>query len=225
MKSTRTRGIVLRRTNYGEADRIVLFLTPEHGLLSVIARGVRREKSKLAGGIELFGVCDVTLHTGKGDLAILTSARLETYFSEIIKDYHRLEFGYEAMKHIRRVAETIDDGTFYSLLEQTLQMLNKTDISLAIIKTWFWLQLAILLGTGVNLHTDDEGLVLKEAARYEFDTVHMALHVTETGRFTSRHIKLLRLLSARSPEVGTQVQDVHELIDDCLWLAERAVAH
>lgn len=48
-----TRAIVLRRTNYGETDRILNLLTPE-GKKSVLAKGVRREKSKLAGGIELF---------------------------------------------------------------------------------------------------------------------------------------------------------------------------
>jgi len=53
MKITKTKAIVLRRTNYGEADRIIQFITPV-GKISAIAKGVRREKSRLAGGIELF---------------------------------------------------------------------------------------------------------------------------------------------------------------------------
>ena len=60
MKTYRTRAIVLRRTNYGEADRVVQLLTVE-GRRSVMARGVRKEKSKLAGGIELFAVSDVVI--------------------------------------------------------------------------------------------------------------------------------------------------------------------
>jgi len=74
MKTERTRAVVLRRTNYGEADRIVQLLTPV-GRRSVMARGVRKEKSKLAGGIELFAVSDVVLGQGKGDLGVVTSAR------------------------------------------------------------------------------------------------------------------------------------------------------
>lgn len=225
MKTNRTRGIVLRRTNYGEADRIVLFLTPEYGLVSAIARGVRREKSKLAGGIELFAVCDVTFYQGKSDLAILTSARLETFFGEIIKDYQRLQFSYEVMKQIRRAAETVDEEAFFLLLKQALGALNDTSCLLAITKTWFWIQLAILLGAGVNLQTDDEGNRLAEDETYEFDAAHMSLRKKANGRFTSRHIKLLRLISAQSPKVVAQVQGVDELIDDCLWLAERQVAH
>lgn len=53
MKTYRTQAVVLRRTNYGEADRILQLLTPD-GRRSVMARGVRKEKSKLAGGVELF---------------------------------------------------------------------------------------------------------------------------------------------------------------------------
>ena len=75
MKTIRTRAIVLRRTNFGEADRILQLLTPE-GRRSVMAKGVRREKSKLAGGIELFAITDVVLGEGRGDLGILTSAQL-----------------------------------------------------------------------------------------------------------------------------------------------------
>ena len=60
MKTYRTQAVVLRRTNYGEADRILQLLTPD-GRRSVMARGVRKEKSKLAGGIELFAVSDVVI--------------------------------------------------------------------------------------------------------------------------------------------------------------------
>jgi DNA repair protein RecO (recombination protein O) len=83
MKTHRTQAIVLRRTNYGEADRILQLLTPE-GRRSVMARGVRREKSKLAGGIELFAISDVLLGEGKGELGILTSARLVHFYNHII---------------------------------------------------------------------------------------------------------------------------------------------
>ena len=69
MKTERMRAIVLRRTNYGEADRILQLLTPE-GRRSVMAKGVRREKSKLAGGIELFALTDVVIGQGRGELGI-----------------------------------------------------------------------------------------------------------------------------------------------------------
>ena len=58
MKSETTEAIVLRRTNYGEADRIIQFSTPL-GHRSAMARGVRKSRSKLAGGVELLSLSQV----------------------------------------------------------------------------------------------------------------------------------------------------------------------
>lgn len=223
MTTFRTKAIVLRRTNYGEADRILQLLTPEHGKVSVIARGVRREKSKLAGAVELFAVSDVTVSSGRGELGILTSARLDTFFGKILEDYDRLQFGYEAVKQIDRAATTVEEEAFYRLLEQALIALNTSEIDLRVIKTWFFLQLAILLGVGANLATDMSGEKLVEGERYSFSENDESFVMDARGRFTSGHIKLLRILSAHGPAVAMQVKNFDELIGDCLWLAERGV--
>lgn len=225
MSTLRTKAIVLRRTNYGEADRIVQLLTPERGKVSVIARGVRREKSRLAGGIELFARCDVTVAAGKGELGILTSARLEVFYRHILQDFERLDFGYQAIKQVAKATDHLDEPAFFDLLDQTFASLNDPEVPLPLIKTWFWLQLAILLGVGLNLATDNNGMKLVEDAQYNFDGEHAVLSFQPGGRFTSQHIKLLRLLSAQPPKVAAGVRGVDELIDECLWLAERAVAH
>ena len=76
----RTKALVLRRTNYGEADRIINFLT-EQGVIAAIAKGVRKEKSKLAGSVELFTLSDVTLHKGLNNkLCVLTSAKMLEHY-------------------------------------------------------------------------------------------------------------------------------------------------
>jgi DNA repair protein RecO (recombination protein O) len=224
VRTTRTKAIVLRRTNYGEADRIIQLLTPENGVMSVMAKGVRREKSRLAGGIELFATCDVTVGTGKGDLGILTAARMDRFYSFIMRDYDRLQFGYDAIKQVAGVAATIDEPAFYELLEQTFGALDDVGIDVRLIKTWFWLQLAILLGIGVNLATDANGMKLVEDAQYNFSEFDHGFVFNNNGQFTSEHIKLLRILSAQSPKVASHVGGVNDLVNDCLWVAERAVA-
>lgn len=225
MKPIKTKVIVLRRTNYGEADRILQLLTPEYGKLSVIAKGVRREKSKLAGGIELFAVCDVSIIAGKGDMGTLTSARLDTFYSHIMEEYDRLQFGYEAIKQVGRAAEAVSEPAFFELLHTTFASLDNTEINDKITETWFWLQLAILLGVGLNLSTDENGMKLVEESRYNFSEDSMSFVYHEQGRFTTEHIKLLRLLSAQPPHVAQQVRGADSLIHDCLWLAERGIAH
>lgn len=225
MKTIRTKAIVIHRTNYGEADRILQLLTPEHGKLSVMARGVRREKSKLAGGIELFATSDVTITSGKGDLGILTGSRLVKFYGGIMHDYDRLTFAYEVLKQVSRAADAIDEPAFYDLLEQGFMYLEDSGIQLNFVRVWFWLQLGILLGHGLNLSTDDSGMKLVEDARYNFDESQTVFTYRENGRFTSDHIKLLRLMSAQSPKVATKVQGAAELLEDCLWVAERSFGH
>jgi DNA repair protein RecO len=63
-----TKGIVLSRRDYQEADRILSVLTPDNGKVSLIAKGVRKPKSKLAGGIELFSVSQLTYLPSHNDL-------------------------------------------------------------------------------------------------------------------------------------------------------------
>lgn len=225
MKPIRTKAIVLRRTNYAEADRILQLLTPEHGKLSVIAKGVRREKSKLAGGIELFAICDISIIPGKGDMGTLTSSRLDTFYSHIIEEYDRLQFGYEAIKQVSQTAEVVSDPAFFELLSTTFASLDDVEINDKVTAAWFWLQLAILLGVGLNLSTDDNGMKLVEESRYNFSPDSMSFVYHEQGRFTTEHIKLLRLLSAQPPRIAQHVKGVESLITDCLWLAEQAVAH
>jgi len=69
-------GIVLRRVNYAEADRVLTVLTREHGKLGVIARGVRKAGSKLAPHTDLFAQSRLQLATGRGQLRTLTQAQL-----------------------------------------------------------------------------------------------------------------------------------------------------
>jgi DNA repair protein RecO len=225
MKPIRTKAIVLRRTNYAEADRILQLLTPDHGKISVIAKGVRREKSKLAGGIELFAICDVSVIPGKGDMGTLTSSRLDTFYAHIMEEYDRLQLGYEAIKQVGQAAEAVADPAFFELLATTFASLDNHEIHEKITATWFWLQLAILLGVGLNLSTDENGMKLVEESRYNFNEDSMSLTYSEQGKFTTEHIKLLRILSAQPPHVAQHVRGINELISDCLWLAERSIAH
>lgn len=225
-QTIRSKAIVLRRTNYGEADRIIQIITPDNGRLSVMARGVRREKSRLAGGIELFAVCDLVLTRGTkstSDLWTLTGARLNTFFDRIMSDYSRLQFGYEAIKQTARAAETIDETEFYNLLEAALSSLNDLNINLKITETWFYLRLAKLLGNELNTATDASGMKLVEDARYNFDPSDQVFIFNETGRYGSDTLKILRILSANDPQIASRIQGIDNLIDDGLLLA-RSVA-
>ncbi len=60
-----TDAIVLSRFELGEADRVLTVLTPEYGKLRIIAKGVRRQKSRLGGSLEPFAELRIALTQGR----------------------------------------------------------------------------------------------------------------------------------------------------------------
>lgn len=223
MAQLRTKAIVLSRTNYGEADRIMNLITPANGKVSVIAKGVRREKSKLAGGVELLAVTDLVLHKGRGELSIVTSARIEAFYSHILEDYDRLQFAYYVLKDISKAAELVPEPEFYDIAETALVSLNTLGISLALIETWYRLQMAILLGVGLNLATDEQGRKLSADATYRFSVDDMSFVQDPRGDMSADHIKLLRIASANNPEVINKVGGTDEILERCRRIAQ--IAH
>ncbi|MCL1877178.1 DNA repair protein RecO [Candidatus Saccharibacteria bacterium] len=224
-QNLRTKCVILRRTNYGEADRILTILTSDSGQLSVMARGVRKEKSRLAGGIELFAICDVSLvrsTNNTGDMWTLTGAKLNKFFAQIMQNYDKLQFGYEAIKQITKASQTLNEPEFYELLVDVLTALDDQKIALKVIETWFYLQLAKLLGNELNVLTDNNGMKLVEDARYNFDTTEQVFMFDANGRFDARAIKLLRVMLTNPLGVVGKIANTDDIIDDCLHLAKIA---
>jgi DNA repair protein RecO (recombination protein O) len=205
--------IVLNRTDYGEADRIITLLTPQAGKLRLMAKGVRRVKSKLAGGIELFSVSSITYIRGRGDIGTLVSARLVTHYGHIIENIDRTMLGYELIKQLHKVTEDEPETDYYHLLVEAFQSLDDANISTELLRLWFGAQLLRLSGHTPNLQTDPTGTKLQADWRYEFSFDDSAFTVRPDGAFGSDEIKFLRVVFiGNTPPVLTKISGVHELV-------------
>jgi DNA repair protein RecO len=217
MKQLVARAIVLSRTEFSEADRIITLLTPDTGKLRLVARGVRRAKSKLAGGIELFSISDITYMTGRSgqdSLGTLISARLETHYGNIVKDITRVQLGYELIKLLHKITEDEPEEDYFDLLQQGFAGLNG-DLEVEVIRLWFLAQLLRLSGSSPNLATDVEGQPLIADQLYNFDFDNMAFDTNPSAQFTAAHIKVMRLLF-NVTELATlrQVQGIGRFLPD-----------
>jgi len=76
----KTEGIILKRKNFGEADKILTIFTKHYGKIKAIAKGIRKITSKKAGTLELFNHCKLVLVKGK-DLDIITESQVINNFS------------------------------------------------------------------------------------------------------------------------------------------------
>lgn len=87
MRYYRDEAIVLGGHKLGEADRIVVLLTREHGLVRAVAKGIRRTKSKFGSRLEPFMFIDLQAHIGKS-LDVVTQVELKEPFARgIMADY------------------------------------------------------------------------------------------------------------------------------------------
>lgn len=215
MKQIVTKGIVLTRTDYGEADRIVTVLTPEHGKLRLMARGVRKLKSKLAGGIELFSISDITYISGRSEIGTLVSSRLDTHYDDIVRDISRVQLGYDLLKQLNKVTEDHPENEYFEIMQQAFKALNNAEINVQLIRLWFEAQLLRQAGHSPNLHTDTAGQKLSAEVTYNFDFEAMTFAPHPSGHFSAAHIKTLRLLfSHHAPDALAQVQGLASALDD-----------
>jgi DNA repair protein RecO (recombination protein O) len=213
MKQLVTTGIVLARTDYGEADRILTIITPDQGKLRLMAKGVRRLKSKLAGGIELFSVSHITYIRGRGDMGTLISTRLEKYYDHIVEDIDRTMLGYECIKLLNKVTEDEPDPEYFALMEQLLIALNESKIHNDIVSLWFYMQLLRLGGHTPNLASDTMGNRLTPDATYIFSYDDMAFTPRPDAEITAAAIKFMRLgFEGHVPRVLQQIAGVEALV-------------
>ncbi len=215
----RTRALILRRTNYGESDRILTLLTPE-GKISALAKGVRKEKSRLAGGIELFSVTDVVVHQGHSDLAILTSAKMLEFFGNIMADMSRLELAASFLKRLDRASEQVNNPDFFTILYQALQALHQGTTE-SVVSTWFNLNLYRANGEELNFVRDVSGESLSPDLTYHWDLEEGALRPHPKGSIGASEIKLARLMLEKSLTYVTKISQIDQIITPIAILSKQ----
>lgn len=203
-KDIRTLGYVLKRTNYAEADRILNLITPQ-GKISAIAKGVRKEKSKLAGGIEMFTLTDFNIHLGRGEFGVVTGAKMVKHYGEIVKDFSKMELAAMMLKKINKTAENSDNAEYFKILDQSLAGLNTSE-NAKLVEAWFLMNLTKATGEEINLHRDINGEKLAIDARYFWDTMEGAFSKNKQGEFGADEIKMLRLMLATDLSVVKRVK-------------------
>ncbi len=215
MKQIQTTGIILSRIDYGEADRIITVLTPDQGKLRLMAKGVRKSNSKLAGGIELFSVSQLSYIKGRGEIGTLVSSRLVKHYGNIVKNIDRVQLGYAVIKMLNKTTEDQPEPEYFELLEKVFASLDDSTIAGELINLWFQAQLLTQAGHMPNLLSDSSGNKLTEEAEYEFDTEAVAFAPKPDGHFTADHIKTLRLLfGGNNPKTLSQVAGADDLLPD-----------
>lgn len=120
----RTDAIVLRRHDFGEADRILTLYSPTIGKFRAIAKGARRPKSRLGGHVELFTHVNVLVAQGR-NLDIVTQAEAVRPFPHIRDDLWKASYASYAAELLDRFTEErLESRPIFELLVEMLHYLD-----------------------------------------------------------------------------------------------------
>ncbi len=142
----RVDAIVLKRTDHGEADRLLTLLTPDQGKLRASAKGVRKPTSRKSGHVELFTHCALMLAQGK-TFDVVTQADTVDAFIDLRDNLDRVGYAYYIGELIDRFAEEgTESRALFDLLLNTLRQLAEPAINPDLLARFFELRLLDLAG-------------------------------------------------------------------------------
>ncbi|MDD2694633.1 MAG: DNA repair protein RecO, partial [Anaerolineales bacterium] len=126
-RSFRVEAVVLRHTDWGEADRMLTLFTREMGKLRAVAKGVRRERSRKAGHLEPFTRVHLLLARGR-EIPIITQAETIDAYLPLRQDLKRVgEASYIVELIDRFTFEEEENPGMFRLLADTLSRLAGGD--------------------------------------------------------------------------------------------------
>ena len=149
-----TEGIVVRTRNLGEADRIVILLTPDYGLISCVARGGRKPKSKIGGQTDLLRHIAVSLTASRSDLHIIGQVETMDAHLGLQTDLDRLTLA----SHMAEVSQHFStegaaNPSLFAHLRDALSHTDATDApKLPLLRLWYDVQLLTVSGWEPELY-------------------------------------------------------------------------
>jgi len=127
----RTEAIVLKRSDFFEADRLLTLYTPKLGKIRAIAKGVRKPTSRKGGHVELFTHSQLLIAKGR-NLDIVTQAETIHPFLPLREDLLRITYAHYAAELVDRFTEEgVENRSLFELLLNTLGWIGEaSDLNL-----------------------------------------------------------------------------------------------
>ena len=150
-RTFRTLVVILRRMDYGEADRLLTLLTPEHGKIRALAKGARKPVARKTGHVELYALVDMHIARGR-ELHIIREAETREAFLPLREDLVRSTYASHFAELIDRfTAEQDASSEEFDLLVEGLARLCTAPDPRTVAR-FFELRLLRLAGFAPSLH-------------------------------------------------------------------------
>lgn len=211
-KTQSIEAIVLSARDFGEADRLLTVYSKQHGKMTLLAKGVRKIKSRKGGNVDVLN--DVQMHLVFGQsIPIITEAESLNSFVLLKENLSASIYASYIVELINVLtAEAQEQPEIFRLLKQTLETLAKSPRRIVVHA--FEVKLLLLLGFW---HTEDLGRLdkkLLELARkievqsFEklVDEQYDAGDLVSLGRLTRKRLENVAEQEFKSPKVLAQLR-------------------
>ncbi len=175
----RVEAIILKRSDLGEADRLLTIYTPSHGKLRVVAKGVRKTQSRKSGHVELFSHSNLLIARGR-NLDLITQAETIEPYLALRAELERTAYAYYLAELVDQFAEeSLGNPAVFDLLRSALKWIGDSP-DLWLTARFVELHMLALFGYQPQLHYCVQGEEAIEAVENYFDA-------TRGGVLCARH--------------------------------------
>lgn len=144
--------IILNRRPFAEDDGRVVVYSRERGKLDLVARGVKKIKSKLAGHLEPLSLTDIMAVCGR-QYDYAGAAVSENCFFNIKNDLAKLAAAGQAVKIFDKLIKPgVADEAIFDLLKDYLEVLNFKKSGFDVLNWFFIFKLLVALGFKPELY-------------------------------------------------------------------------
>lgn len=151
MDEIKTKGIIVKATDYKDSDKIVTIFSADLGLIKARARGVKKAKAKMAFAAQPFAFVDFVLIEKGGFYTIINASSIDQFF-DITADFDKYVFGLACLEVCEKtIKENDSNKELFLLLLNCFNQICYESVSPMIIFIKFMFQALKSLGFAMNL--------------------------------------------------------------------------
>ena len=217
-------GIVLRGYPFGEADKVVVLLSPNHGKLRAVAKGVRKTRSRFGGRLEPFTHVDVLLYEGR-NLDTITQVSVLEANAHIRLDLDRVLAAGTMVEAIDAVAqEGAGSHRQFLLLQRGLRALDAGAVHPDLVAA-FLLKLAGIVGVAPALTACAECGRTEQLTRFSLASGGVVCERCSPGRGLKLRAGLVLHLAALADADLGDLPPASELSGEAIGVTRRFVEY
>ena len=196
----RTQGLIIKKVDRAEADQLLTIYTKDFGKLKVLGKAIRKIKSKLRGGADLFYLSEIEFIQGKNQKTLTDAVLIDGFFN-IRKDLTKLSVSHQIADMLDKlVSEEQKDEETWQLLNKVFDKLNNLSFvinHLPLLYYFFFWNLVSSLGYEPELRSDAlcGKKIDTELAKILKIILKKDWHVLSRLKIEDRHIELLKDVS------------------------------